>query len=141
MKSRDIWSHLPSTVMFRVGDGLAPCAIHIATLFTQYCSGCVATNIYTNIEGNRCQICACVRERCAVLDISGWSLIPSRLFCSSRPLTRTKFLTWHDDANLNHEEFVVNKVTRMRCADNISISFSTFPEVESGPYRACTVIL
>ena len=46
-------------------------------------------------------------EMCACWEISGWSLMPQSTFHhSSRPLTQTSFLNWHDDAQTNHEVFV-----------------------------------
>ena len=53
------------------------------------------------------KIYACFCEPCVVLGKVGWSLIPQSTFHrSSRPLTRTIFLNWHDYAHTKHEVFV-----------------------------------
>ena len=53
----------------------------------------------------------------------------------------TNFLNWHNNAHTKHELFVKCLCIYTNYADNISISFSTLPAAENGPYRACTVIV
>ena len=48
--------------------------------------------------------------------------------CSSRPLTRTNFLHWHDDAHTKHELFVDNQSICFKYAENTSISLGMLPE-------------
>ena len=48
--------------------------------------------------------------------------------CSSRPLTRTNFLHWHDDAHTKHELFVDNQWICFNYAESTSISFGMLPE-------------
>ena len=75
-------------------------------------------------------------------EISGWSLSPQSTFhASSRPLTRTSFLSWHEHAHTKHKVFVDNQFTFGSDANNISMSLSALPAAESGPYRDCTVIV
>ena len=47
--------------------------------------------------------------------------------CSSRPLTRTNFLHWHDDAHTKHELFIDNESICFKYAENTSISFGILP--------------